>query len=439
MPYRIAMLGAGSYFTDSITEGLCQARAIFDGSTFVLMDTDSGRLRQSVKRNREIVKRLGAQIHLSGTRDRRAALEGCDYVVTSMEKNRVAYWIKDIEIPARHGVDQFMGENGGPGGQAHAMRNITAFMGVCKDMRELCPDAWLMNFTNPMSFVCTYLNRRGGVKALGFCHQVHGSIGVVAEMLGFEPGELQVITGGVNHFNWLLDIRRRSTGECYMEELKQRVAKSKWWRKVHKNVPEQIFTLDVLKAFGEYPVGYDGHICEYVPFFYEKSEWEKRGLEPRIDSLRREHRRASSGKTRARGEFYDVPFPRDGHHPYYLEKPTQVMEAFATNEPLYMTTIVIPNRGSIENLPGDAVVDVPAVAVGGEVRGVRVGPLPTFGMELCRRQVTIHELLTEATVEGDRQKVVQSMALDPYVRSIKQAQRITDAFLDYYREELPQF
>ena len=116
-----------------------------------------------------------------------------------------------------------------------------------------------------------------------------------------------------------------------------------------------------------------------------------------------------------------------------------MIEAFATNEPLYMTSIVIPNHGAIDNLPTDAVVDVPAVAAGGEMRGVHVGPLPTFAMELCRRQITIHELLTEATVTGDREKVVQSMALDPYVRTMKQARQITDAFLNYYREELPQF
>ena len=140
-----------------------------------------------------------------------------------------------------------------------------------------------------------------------------------------------------------------------------------------------------------------------------------------------------------RAEYHNVPFPRDGNHPYYREKPTQVMEAFETNRPLYLTSMVIRNDGAIGNLPADAVVDVPAVAAGGSVRGVRVGDLPTFAMELCRRQITIHELLTEAVVHGDRGKVVQSLALDPYVRGIRQAERIADDFLRCYRWELPQF
>jgi alpha-galactosidase len=115
------------------------------------------------------------------------------------------------------------------------------------------------------------------------------------------------------------------------------------------------------------------------------------------------------------------------------------MEALAANDPLYLTALVIPNHGAIDNLPADAVVDVPALVTGGRARGVHVGPLPTFAAELCRRQITIHELLVEATVEGDRRKLVQSMALDPYVRSIGQARRISEAFLKYYRNDLPQF
>jgi alpha-galactosidase len=450
MSYRIAMVGAGSFFTDGITEGLCRAKEIFAGSTFVLFDVDRKRLRESEARNQAILKKMGGQIKIVAMMDRRKALEGCDYVVSSCEKKRVAYWAKDIEIPLRFDAQQFYGENGGPGGQAHAMRNITIFMGVCKDMREVCPDAWLMNFTNPMSFVCTYFNRYSGVRALGFCHQVHGSLGVVAEMLGFQPGELQAITGGVNHFNWLIDIRRRGTGESYMQEFKARVMKNKYWQKIFKNIPEQVFTLDVFKTFGEYPVGYDTHILEYLPFFYPPAEWKKRGYEPRLEALRREMKQAKARSkasrskiaahtTKARAEFYNFPFPKDGQHPYYKELPTEVMEAFETNKPLYLTSIVIPNNGAIDNLPTNAMVDIPGIAVGGEVRGVHVGPLPAFGAELCRRQIAIHELLTAATVTADRQKVVQSMALDPYVRTIEQARKITDAFLKTYRKELPQF
>jgi alpha-galactosidase len=275
-------------------------------------------------------------------------------------------------------------------------------------------------------------------------------MGVVAEMLGFEPGELEVISGGVNHFNWLVDIRRKGSGESYFDTFKEQVRENKWWQKVYPNVPEQVFTRDVLETFDCYPIGYDSHIAEYLPFFYSPDERQRLGYPDHAEHLRefiakREALAAASDEEKqkaesmARSEFHNVPFPRDGDHPYYREQPTEIMEAFATNNPLYMTAIVIPNHGNIDNLPDDAIVDIPAVAVGGQVRGIHVGALPAFGAELCRRQITVHELLVEATAEGSRRKLYQSMALDPYVRSIRQARDIADAFLEEYREDLPQF
>ena len=289
------------------------------------------------------------------------------------------------------------------------------------------------------------------MKALGFCHQVHGSFGVVAEMLGMEPGDLEVITGGINHFNWLVDVRKKGSNQSCLEEFLDNVKKNQYWQNIYKDTPTQRFTLDILETFGVYCVGYDDHICEYTPFFYDKNEWQKMGYHSQFEKLKEEvetRKRYDDSSTegeikneqiKARAEFYNVPFPKDGDHPYYQENPTLVMEAFETNTPTYLNSIVIPNNGAIDNLPYDAVVDVPGVAIGGEVRSTHVGPLPTFAMELCRRQITIHELLVEAVVTGDKTKVIQSMALDPYVRSIKQARDITDSFLKQYKVELPQF
>ena len=444
------MIGAGSFFTDAISEGLCDDAALFEGSEFVLVDTNPQLLELSLIRNRKYIEKRGVNIFLRAETDRKKALEGAKYVVMSCEKERVPYWIQDLEIPAKFGVEQFQGENGGPGGQAHAMRNISLFMEICADMRKLCPDAWLMNFTNPMSFVCTYFQRYGWKKALGFCHQVHGSLGVVSEMLGLEPGELEFITGGINHFNWLLDIRKRGSNESCMGWFLNEVKKNQYFQKVHHNIPANKFTLDILKNFGLYCVGYDDHISEYTPFFYPHTEWRDMGYSLSLDERKKylktlQERESKSTneqaqeQSMAREEFFKYPFPKDGHHPWYKEHPTQVMSALESNKALYLDSIVIPNNGAIDNLPNDALVDVPAMVIGGEVRSIHAGKLPTFAMELCRRQITIHELLVEAVVTADKQKLVQAMALDPYVRGIRQACDIVDAFLEAYRVELPQF
>ena len=134
-----------------MTKGLCESD-IFAGTHFELVDLDEKLLNLSLERNRKIVADAGKSIKITASTNRKKALENCDYVVTSCEKQRAPYWMKDIEIPMSHGVDQYLGENGGPGGQAHAMRNITMFMDICADIKEICPTARLMNFTNPMSF-----------------------------------------------------------------------------------------------------------------------------------------------------------------------------------------------------------------------------------------------------------------------------------------------
>ncbi len=441
---KITMIGAGSPgFSLAVGEDLMQS-PILRASRFVLMDIDATRLDASAKRMQELAQQLGSPLQIESTTDRRAALDGAAYVVTSCEAKRAPFWVQDLKIPARYGVHQLTGENGGPGGQIHAMRNITLFMDICRDMRELCPDAWLMNFTNPMSFICTFAHRYGGVKTLGFCHQVHGSFGVIAEMLGYQPGELEVITAGVNHFNWLIDIRRKGSGESCLAWFLDQVRESEHWRGVRSNVPCQHFTRELLDLLGIYPVGYDDHIAEYIPFFYDLEERRQIGYTDHAADLSAwmndvaRHGGGFEAQVKAASEA-KVPIPRDAHHPYYREKTCAMMEALETNSPTYTDAINIVNHGCVDNLPADAVVDIPAVAIGGEVRGVHVGPLPRAAAELCRRQITIHELVVEATVHGDRQLALQAMCLDPYVRSLRQARQILDEFLTVYRDYLPQF
>jgi alpha-galactosidase len=447
---RIAMIGAGSPgFSMAVAEELVRSKTL-RASTFALMDIDSERLAASTRHIRELIRRADSPLRVETTTDRRQALEGAHYVVTCCEKNRAPYWIKDIEIPRRFGVVQTHGENGGPGGQIHAMRNITLFMEICRDMRAICPDAWLMNFTNPMSYLCTYFERGGGVKWLGFCHQAHGSFGVVAEMLGMEPGELEVITGGVNHFNWLMDIRRRGTSKSYLPEFLEQVRRNEYWRTNRANTPQQQFTRDVLEVFGAYPVGYDDHWSEYVSFFYPESEWEERGYEWHTDTLHKWMARQQcngcyptdtlTAVEAARAVAEETPpFPRDPYHPYYREQTCKAIEALETNTPTYFDAINIVNHGAISNLPEDAVVDIPGLAVGGQVRAVHVGKLPPACAELCRRQVALHEMVVEATMNGDRRLALQAMCLQPQIRSLSQARTVLDAFLQEYAEDLPQF
>jgi len=458
MAHRVAMIGAGSPgFSTAIARELVESEVV-GGGVFVLMDIHKGRLRETERRVRAMAADAGARLTIETTTSQREALDGADYIVTSFAPKRVEFWIKDIEIAASHGVPLLHGENGGPAGCIHALRNITILKSICEDVRELCPNAWVMNFTNPMSMLCTYMVRHSGVNGLGFCHQVHGSFGVVAEMLGMAPGDLQVITAGINHMNFLLDIRKRGTAESCLDEFLAGVRKSKYWKQNFDNVPKQKFTLEFLDAFGIYPVGYDEHIAEYMPFFWTEDEWARHGYESHTKTLReviaklkRDGFKLVKPRTGKREGTIDqvemdrllgkgrFPFPADPAVEYYKESPVAVMEALATNTPHYMDAVVIQNNGSVSNLPAEAALDIPAVVVGGRARGIDCGEVPFFAAELCRRQIAIHELIAQAAVTGDRHLFLQALCLDPFVRGITCARKIMNDYLKAYRKYVPQF
>lgn len=455
MAYRIVMIGAGSMgFTMAVGRELIKSEALA-GSTFVLMDIDAAKLAVTEAEMKKLIAEKGAKIRLAKSNDRRRALTGADFVVTSFAPSRYPLWKKDLEIAERHGVPLLMGENGGPAGIFHALRNLTIMRGVAEDMERLCPDAWMLNFTNPMSVLCTYLYKHTSLHAHGFCHQVHGSFGVIAEMLGMEPGELQVVSGGINHMNFLLDVRRRGTGQSYMDEFIRAVQTSKWWKRNHPRVPEQRFSREFYEAFGVYPVGYDTHVIEYLPFFYPAKDWKRLGYHTGAEFvgevMQRQKQAARELRRRARAGTVDsvepwriasrikYPFPKDGTHPHYHESPVEVMEALITARPLYLDAGVTLNQGAITNLPADAAVDVPVVVVGGEVRPVCLGALPPFAAELCRRQIAVHEATVEAGLTGDRRRLLEALCLTPFVRDLATMKRMMEAYLKVNRPFIPQF
>ena len=438
---KITMPGAGSGFVLSVAQELVRDPLFAEGE-FMLYDPDASRLGAAMAAVEELFRKSNSHIELNSTTSLEKAVEGSDYIISSCEKNRYPNWVNDFRIPEKYGVHQIKGECGGPGGLIHGLRQINLYSSLAKAIEKYAPGAWLMSFSNPMSTICTYFKNYTKVKTVGFCHQVHGSFGVVAEMLGFAPGELEVITAGVNHFNWLFDVRLKGTGKSFMKEFLERVHNSPYWREKFDNVPQQTFTLELLDVFGMYPVGYDEHIVEYTSCFYEPHEWEKHGFK----SLRGFYEKKISQGTRTLEEQQHAeknnafpPFPRDPHHPYYAENPCRVISALETNTPCYIDAVNIVNHGAVGNLPADAILDLPALVIGGAVRSIHVGDLPPGPCELSRRQVALHEMIAQAAVEGDDGLVLQALCLDPYVRSITQAKNIWREFRELYREDLTNF
>ena len=438
---KIVHIGAGSGFVLAIARELL-SHEMFDNADFYLTDPAPDRLKSAYEAVTAELAKKPNHINVQCFEKNTDALPDADYVITSCEPNRYDNWYHDLLIPEQFGCYQVKGENGAPGGIIHATRNIIMFKQILADMKRLCPQAWLLNSTNPMSFLCTYFKNYSDIRALGFCHQVHGSFGVIAEMLGWQPGDLEVISAGVNHLNWLFDVRVKGTREPIMEEFLAKVRQSKYWHERFKSIPEQNFTLKVLDTFNMYPIGYDDHIIEYMPFFWTKEEWEKYGIFSHTETYKRLAEKKSHVLEVQRllgKEYTKPPFPVDPDHPYYAEKPCAAIVALETNTPTYFDAINIKNNGAVGNLPDDVILDVPALCIGGEVRSIHVGNLPDGPLEICRRQTHLHEMLSHAVENCDNSLMVQILCLCPYITSVTQAENIWKAYKEYYKDYLPGF
>lgn len=429
-PTKIVVIGAGSA---AFGPGMAADVLITPdvrGSTLCLVDIDAEGLNLVKGLAERMNSEWGCGVTIEATTDRRKALPEADFVIVAIENERLKRWRMDWEIPLRHGLRQPVAENGGPGGFAHAARNIPVVLGICEDMRKLCPDAWLFNFSNPVMRLTLAAHRYGGVKAVGFCHGIGIAFQNISSLLSIPARELDIKAAGLNHFTWVIDIRQKDTGEDLYPVLRDQL--NSW--------PESFLPLtrDMFELTGLFPVTSDHHISEYLPWVFDArtKPWEKYNLMP-ADWDQREVgyqrwtqrvRKMASGKTA-------IDHLRCGSS----ERPAQTMAAIVSNSNSYELALNLPNEGYIANLPDSCVVEVPAMVSGLGIRGLPMGSLPEPIAELCRRQVAVADLVVEAAATGNKHTALLALMMDPMVTDIEQARGILADYLQEHGDLLPQF
>ena len=460
LPTKIVVIGAGSAsFGENTLSALVRSKKL-RGSTLSLVDHNSETL-DTVKRLAErLNKEWDSGLTITAHTHYQDALNGAGFVVSAIEVGaREGLWRKDFEIPLKYGVRQPYAENGGPGGFAHAARNIGPVMQIAHDMEKSCPNAWFINFTNPMIRICDAINRFSKIKAVGLCHQIYigyTMVGIaLAKDLGISipegitgmhadpmqaPLHTQVKTqivprvdiraAGLNHFSWIISIHDRQTGEDLYPLFHKRFFELD---------PEfEPLTRRVYNAFGLFPVPGDSHLCEYLPWVSDPATkpWEKYHL-PLYDwdlnaAVREfEHERL---KSMADGEA-----TIDGLKETDSEGALEMIENVAGGSTHYHLAANLPNQGQIANLPIGSTVETPVVVDGNGIHPVHIGAFPEPVAEILRREVTVAQLSVEAAIEGSREKALQCLLLDPVVNDFELANQILDDYLSSYREYLPQF
>ncbi|HUW12391.1 MAG TPA: hypothetical protein VM537_21880 [Anaerolineae bacterium] len=459
LPTSIVVIGAGSASFGLTTLGTILRDKRLQGSRLALVDIHAERLQTIVELARRVNEEWQAGFTIEGSTNHRDVLAGAEFVVMSLEVGpREDLWRLDWEIPLRHGLRQPYGENGGPGGFAHAARNIAAIMPILRDMERLCPDAWLLNFTNPVARICLAAARYSQIRTVGLCHQIRVGYAIAGQILADElgldvppnmdshpdPGGasccstfggqveelIKVKAAGLNHFIWLLEVRERATGRDLTPLFHRRLGE--------RGLPFEPLSQDLFHLFGLCPAAGDSHICEYLPWGHDpiSEPWKAYNLRLYDWETAKERRQQMwqniEAMLRGQSDFAELRQARS-------EGVVEIIAPIAGQWEAHLPVVNLPNSGYISNLPADAIVEVPGLVGGDGVRGVPVGCLPEPVAELCRREIGVATLGVDAAVTGDRQMALQALLLDPMVNDIDRARHILEDYLTAHRAWLPQF
>jgi len=326
---------------------------------------------------------------------------------------------------AKYGIVQGIGDTIGPGGVFYGLRHIPVILDICSDMEELCPEAWFLNYTNPMAMICWAVNDHSAVKNIGLCHSVQGTASELARYIGAPLDEVRYWVAGINHMAWFLEFMWR--GEDAYTLLRERFKDPAVYSgpDAHWAGPD-IVRVEVFKALGYFPTESSQHLSEYVPWFRKRPElMERFNLNNRLDTLKTmiESRARSEEEMRrlvASGDL--IPVERS------TEYCSSIIHSMETGTPRRVN-VNVSNHGLITNLPQGSCVEVPCLVDGGGVHPCHVGDLPPQCAALNRTNINVQELAVLGAVEKDRELVFRSLLLDPLTSAmltIDETRRMVD-------------
>lgn len=440
---RIVFIGAGSVvFTRNLVKDVLTFDEL-DGSEIVLMDIN----RERLDKVRQLVEKLaafqGRRITVRATEDRREALRGADYVVFTIQVGGIQAWDSDIQIPFRYGVSQCVGDTLGPGGIFRGLRHLAVLDGVAADMQELCPDALLLQYSNPMAILTGEMTLTP-IRTVGLCHSVQGTAHLLAGYCGVPFEELTYLAAGINHQAWFLRLEHH--GRDLYPVLR-----------THLENPETMglepVRLELMRRFGYFVTESSGHASEYYPYFRKRPDL----LDALVDRFTKPERHsawfdyARTGGCVTMAKTREVEYERTvqnqiaGTEPLEVtrseEYGARIIHAMETGGTIRINGNVA-NHGVIPNLPDDACVEVPCLVDRAGVHPCYVGKLPPQLAALNRASIAVQELTRLGHRHRDPDLVVDAVAMDPLtaaVLTLDEIWEMTRAMFEANASWLPQF
>ena len=449
-PIKVTMLGAGSGFTLHLFNDIMSIPGL-KKLEFCLVDVDAKRLDVMFKLTKRMAADFGLEnkVTIKATTNRLEVLEGSDYIICCVEVSGTACVRFDNDIPLKYGIDQCIGDTIGPGGLFKGLRTIPVWLDILDDCEELCPNAVVLNYTNPMSMMCLSAGRVSNMQVVGLCHSVQGTSHWLAELAKVPYDEMQWECAGVNHLAWFTKLAHKGK-DLYPRLLKQ------WEKEVtERKVPDykdegawDLVRKDMAVHFGAFITESSGHLSEYLPYYRKRKEikerycvygygggssfyadnwptWRKNNDADRLAKLKQKDPITQNERT--------------------WEYASWIIEAIEKNKTHRIHGNVMNNRFGgrlISNLPEDGCVEVACLIDGNGIQPISFGDLPPQMAAICDSNMRMFDLAAEAAIERSVEMAIHALMLDPLTSAVCSPAEIKKMTLELFKAEkkfLPDF
>lgn len=429
-PMKIAVIGGGSSYTPELLEGIILNQEVLNVSEVWLADIPEGKEKLSVIEDlsRRMVNKANRQIKIVATMDRREAIKDASYVVTQIRVGQLKMRRNDEYISIKHGV--IGQETTGAGGFMKALRTIPVMLDICKDIEELAPDAWLLNFTNPAGIITESILKHSNVNVIGLCNNPINFYKKFAKAYNTAVEDISINFIGINHLIWITDLYIR--GQSRIDDIL--TGKSETYEA--KNIPSFGWDTDFLQSLGAIP-------CGYHKYYYQTD----RILEEQLEQYKNNETRADQVQKVEKELFEIYKNPAIQEKPaaleqrggaYYSEAAINLIKSIHLNSKK-IHTLNVRNNGTISCLPDDVSIEVNCVVENHQTTPLKVGDVPPQIRGLLQNVKAYEELTVEAAVTGDKGVALQALTLHPLIPSSGRAKDILDEMLEVNKPYLPQF
>jgi alpha-galactosidase len=428
---KITFIGAGSTIFAKNVLGDCMFVEALNGSEFALHDIDEKRLRESEQMLKHLANKYNKTIRIVSYLNRKDALSGANYVINAIQVGGYKpSTVIDFEIPKKYGLRQTIGDTVGIGGIFRTLRTIPVMKAIANDMEEVCPDAWLLNYTNPMATLTGFMLKYTSIKTVGLCHSVQVCTKELFERLEMDHERIEEKIAGINHMAWLLEVKK--DGMDLYPEIKKRAQE----KQLEKH--DDMVRFELMDKFGYYITESSEHNAEYHPYFI-KSQYpeliEKFNIP--LDEYPRRCINQINGWEKMRE---DIVHNSELSHERSHEYGSRIIEAMETNIPFKFGGNVLNTGGIISNLPTKACIEVPCVADRNGIMPCYIGELPEQLAALNRTNINTQLLTIKAATTLDKRHIYQAAMLDPHTSaelSLADITAMCDDLIEAHGTHLP--